>query len=211
MEQRLVFNFIKSGQLSDRDLNAIIGEKEQYKNKTVKAAIAKNDGTGKSYFDEKRRISDIYFPKVSEAPKTYNILQSLIIEEYAQSNLYVGDLSELQYVRYLVGGKFNWHKDTIKRFDENNKIRGLTFSINLTDDSDYEGGNLLVKVYKDHTISLKRERGSYIIFPSFLLHCVDPIVSGMREAVVVWTKLSENEIEDMKTRHENYYRNNILQ
>lgn len=206
----MAFDFVKTGILSERELNNVIQEKEKYKDKAIKAGLAQNDGK-ETYYDENVRVSNIYFPKPSAAPKTYNILQSLIIQEYAGSNLSVDNLSEFQYVTYPIGGKFKWHSDIINQPDKENRVRGLTFSINISDSDEYEGGNLHVKLYRNKTILLGRQKGSYIIFPSFLLHKVDEIVSGTREALVVWTKLTYKEIEKMKKEYENNVRNNLLQ
>lgn len=206
----MTFNFIQQGVLSEKELKTIIQEKEMYKDKAHKAMITSITGKVKGFYNENKRLSDIYFPLSTEAKKSFNLIQSLIIEQYAGSKLNVGCLSEFQYVRYPIGGKFEWHHDEVQKFDRNNRLRGLTFSLNLSNESEYEGGNLEIKLSKNKVISLNRKKGSYIIFPSFLTHRVNTVQSGIREAIVVWTKLNLDEIELIKKQHEDIYRNDIL-
>jgi predicted 2-oxoglutarate/Fe(II)-dependent dioxygenase YbiX len=193
-------DYVKSGKISDRELSAILKDTEKYKNNAVAAKV-----TSKNYkkqridlVDENQRLSNIYFPKPDEAYKTFNLVQSIIIQEYANKKFNITDISELQYVYYPLGGKFKWHNDIIQYDDKFKKVRGLTFSLNLSDSDSYEGGNLSLAISKDKIIKLKREKGSYLIFPSFMSHCVDEITRGYREAIVAWTYLSLSEIDSMR-------------
>ena len=72
------------------------------------------------------------------------------------------------------------------------KVRKISMTVNLNDPQDYEGGNLKFdlgphfkgerfKVFDD-----MRTRGSVIIFPSFMYHCVTPVTSGTRYSMVLW-------------------------
>lgn len=204
------FNFVKSGILGERDLEKIIAETQKYKDSTVKAGLSRTGGGGSMYYNEDSRLSDIFFPKIIDAPRTYNLIQSLIIEEYAGSNLDIGNISEFQYVHYPVGGMFKWHQDIIHKPDKDGRVRGLTFSLNISEESDYEGGELQLKIDKNKTISLGKKKGSYLIFPSFMTHQVTKVESGNREAIVVWTKLTYDEIKDVKRRYADHIRNNVL-
>lgn len=204
------FNFIKSGVLSESELQKIAQETQSYKDKKGKAGLMGKNGK-ESYYKEDTRLSDIYFPKLADAPRTYNIIQSLIIEEYAGSDLNIGNISEFQYVHYPVGGKFTWHSDIINRPDAEGRVRGLTFSLNLSEETDYTGGELQLKINKEKTVTLGKKRGSYLIFPSFMVHQVTVVESGVREAIVVWTKLTYQEIKIVKRKYADYVRNNVLQ
>ena len=72
------------------------------------------------------------------------------------------------------------------------KVRKISMTVNLNNPQDYEGGNLKFdlgphfkgerfKVFDD-----MRTRGSVIIFPSFMYHCVTPVTSGTRYSLVLW-------------------------
>lgn len=196
----MVEDFIRTGKLSDRELSIVLKEAEKYRKNAFTSGLSRVDKDNKKidYEDENIRKSDVYFPQSQEARRTFNILQSLIIQEYAGKKLDVAQISEVQFVHYPLGGKFNWHHDIIKIGREDGKTRGLTFSMNLSDSSEYDGGNLTLKVSKEKTMSLGRERGSWIIFPSFVLHNVDEITRGSRDAIVVWSYLTKQEIQSMR-------------
>lgn len=192
--------FIRAGKLTDRELSAVLKEAEKYKKNAITSSLGGLNEKKElvSYTNEDIRKSEVYFPDPQEAHKTFNIIQSLIIQEYAGKKLNVAEISEVQFVHYPLGGKFNWHHDIIGFKPGQLKTRGLTFSMNLSDSAEYEGGNLTLKLSEDATMNLCREKGSWIIFPSFIRHRVDEVTRGEREAIVVWSYLTEKEIESMR-------------
>jgi PKHD-type hydroxylase len=71
------------------------------------------------------------------------------------------------------------------------KVRKLSLTLNLTDPETYEGGNLkfyLGENSENSFIEVKeaREKGSIIVFPSFMDHCVTPVTKGTRYSLVNW-------------------------
>lgn len=196
----MIEDYIRYGKLSGRELSAVLNDAEGYKKNAFTALLGGLNEKREmvSYADENMRKSDIYFPSSLEARRTYNVIQSLIIEEYAGKKLDVAQISEVQFVHYPLGGKFNWHHDILGLRPGEIKTRGLTFSMNLSDSDEYEGGNLTLKLSEDKTMSLGREKGSWIVFPSFIRHKVDEITRGSRDAIVVWSYLTVDEINSMK-------------
>jgi PKHD-type hydroxylase len=65
------------------------------------------------------------------------------------------------------------------------KFRKLTIIVQLSDEDDYDGGNLVVQNYENFQI-MPRKRGTIIIFPSFLLHKVEPVTRGIRNSLVTF-------------------------
>jgi PKHD-type hydroxylase len=61
--------------------------------------------------------------------------------------------------------------------------RKLTFSIQLSNDNDYVGGNLNLHLNETPLVA-DRKRGSATVFPAFVLHEVTPVTSGVRYALV---------------------------
>jgi PKHD-type hydroxylase len=56
--------------------------------------------------------------------------------------------------------------------------------LQLTDPSEYEGGNLQVC---DGTIhNVRKQRGLVAAFPSYTLHQVTPVTKGSRQSLVAW-------------------------
>ena len=63
--------------------------------------------------------------------------------------------------------------------------RKLSISIQLTDPSKYEGGELII--YEDDTgTEMKKEQGTLVMFPSWMLHEVKPVTKGERNSLVAW-------------------------
>jgi len=64
-------------------------------------------------------------------------------------------------------------------------VRKLSVSVQLTDETAYEGGDLMM-----HTGSTPykttRKKGSVIAFPSYTLHEVTPVTKGTRHSLVAW-------------------------
>ena len=122
----------------------------------------------------------------------------------------------LQYSKYHVGGHYSWHSDTsIEQYytsqsknnlDDNDpncafnstrandliaghveRPRKLSFSLQLTDHNDYEGGNLQFQSEANLKIhNAPRKRGTIIIFDSRIRHRVTKVRSGRRDSLVGW-------------------------
>jgi PKHD-type hydroxylase len=78
------------------------------------------------------------------------------------------------------GGHFGWHMDVGPR-----NPRKLSLTLQLTDPSRYEGGDLQFFT-GDIVRSAPRERGMLIAFPSFMVHQVTPVTAGTRKSIVAW-------------------------
>lgn len=61
--------------------------------------------------------------------------------------------------------------------------RKLTVIVQLTDGDAYVGGDLY---FPDAGTAAPRDRGTMILFPSFLSHTVTPVVRGTRHVIVGW-------------------------
>ena len=95
----------------------------------------------------------------------------------------VSGLAEsLQYTRYVApDGRYGRHVD--RQF--NILTRKLSVSVQLSDPATYQGGDLLLHT-DDPPVSLPREQGTVIVFPSYSLHEVTPVTQGVRESLVCW-------------------------
>ena len=127
------------------------------------------------------------------------------------------DNNELQYTEYQEGEYYDWHiDDNINRCMINDKllhsadnhgeniailageyIRKLSFSIQLSDPEDYEGGELEFKVSNynsrkrgdfnlDEPFHAPNKKGTIIIFDSRVKHRVREVKSGVRKGLVGW-------------------------
>ena len=192
-------NFIKTGKLSDRELSIVRKEIESYRDKSTTALVGYGQ-TKESLTPtaSENRIGKTYFPKVIESPRTYNIIQSIVLAEYAGSGLDVSEPAEAQFASYSSGGKFDWHQDILPSGRLDKKLRGLTFTVNISDSNDYFGGEFLLKVKDEEVIQLDRTAGSYMVFPSFMFHQASVVGGGTRESMVFWIYLTVDEIARLR-------------
>lgn len=96
------------------------------------------------------------------------------------------DLSSLdemiQFTEYNApSGKYDMHID--KHFL--GKVRKLSAIIQLTDPSEYEGGDVEI-IFKKEPDVMSKNQGSLILFPSYMVHRVAPVTSGTRNSLVCW-------------------------
>ena len=109
-----------------------------------------------------------------------------------------------QFTKYKHNQYYDWHCDSWDKpynkkegNPDNGKIRKLSMTCQLTDGSEYEGGELEFdfRNYDPHmreeTKHLKQakeilSKGSIIVFPSFVWHRVKPVTKGTRYSLVMW-------------------------
>jgi predicted 2-oxoglutarate/Fe(II)-dependent dioxygenase YbiX len=89
--------------------------------------------------------------------------------------------NQAEFLMYDVKGKYEAHVDTFHLVsDETRKISCLAI---LNDD--FEGGKFYIQNGHDK-IYPPQEKGDIIIFPSFMLHGVEPVTKGQRFTVITW-------------------------
>ncbi len=87
-----------------------------------------------------------------------------------------------EYVEYHDGlGHFHWHNDY--GLEQPISRRKLTVILQLSDASDYDGGDFEVFGTSE---PLPRERGTIIVLPSYVHHRVTPVTRGTRRVLVGW-------------------------
>ena len=108
-----------------------------------------------------------------------------------------------QFTKYKLGQYYNWHCDSFcipykRKGPDNGKIRKLSMTCQLTDGSEYKGGELEfdfrnydppMRDESKHLIQCKEilPKGSIIVFPSFMWHRGKPVTKGTRYSLVMWT------------------------
>ena len=108
-----------------------------------------------------------------------------------------------QFTKYKLNQYYDWHCDSWdKVYDKPNtpqhgKIRKLSMTCQLTDGSEYEGGELEFD-FRNYDPHMREEtkhlrqakeilpKGSIIVFPSFVWHRVKPVTKGTRYSLVMW-------------------------
>ena len=119
-------------------------------------------------------------------PVVHNLLHPYLADAKEVMGIDVGINSEIQYTEYHAseGGKYDWHHD-VNWNGEVGADRKLSMTVQLSDPSEYEGGDFeLLEV--EQVPSFAKEKGTVLIFPSYLLHRVTPVTSGVRRSLVAW-------------------------
>jgi len=98
-------------------------------------------------------------------------------------------LYEMQFTEYDSGdeGFYDWHNDVMWT-SPNCSHRKLSMSIQLSDPSEYEGGDLEIQTLmsKPPDPTVLRKQGNVFVFPSFYMHRVTPVTKGTRYSLVAW-------------------------
>jgi len=86
-----------------------------------------------------------------------------------------------EFLKYPAGGRYTAHMDTFLNPTE--ECRKLTILAFLNDD--FEGGKFFIQDGHERYYP-PQKKGTVLVFPSFLVHGVEDIISGTRYSVVCW-------------------------
>lgn len=93
-----------------------------------------------------------------------------------------GFIEGFQFTHYQEpGGKYKKHIDKTM----NGLVRKLSMSVQLSNPNSYKGGEFFL-YDGEEPITLPKEQGKLILFPSYILHEVKPVIKGERYSLVAW-------------------------
>jgi PKHD-type hydroxylase len=144
--------------------------------------------------DTKEDISEIRESKVAwiglnaESQWIYDRLAYIARQlngQFYKFDLY-GFSEDLQYTVYesSTNGHYSWHTDSGVS-GTSSPPRKFSLVLQLSDPEEYEGGDLELYTMSTPTKVLK-QKGLVVGFPSYVLHRVTPVTSGIRRTIVVW-------------------------
>ncbi len=90
---------------------------------------------------------------------------------------------DIQFTTYEAGNFYRYHMDLGVR--GGSIFRKLSVTVQLSDPADYEGGELVL-MSPDGRGMGSRDRGSVVVFPSYVWHQVRPVKRGVRHSLVQW-------------------------
>ena len=168
--------------LTEEELNVI----EKYCSKLIPIPAKTYDANGNETVDQIRRCTfsalsyypglDFFYEKLTKTVQTLN------------AKSYNFDLSgicePLQYLQYdsSILGHYDAHVDSGAL---NIPQRKLSVVIQMSDPSEYEGGELQLFTHSE-PYSIPKKKGRLIVFPSYVLHKVTPVTKGLRKTIVGW-------------------------
>ena len=95
----------------------------------------------------------------------------------------------IQYTEYhgTNMGEYGWHQDI---GPEELSARKVSITVQLSDDNEYEGGELLFWMggnsLENNNLVAPRGKGTVVLFPSYMVHAVKPVTKGIRKSFVLW-------------------------
>ena len=143
---------------------------------------------------KKRRDSNVVW---LNEPWIYREIQPYVhrANKNADWNFQWESSEHCQFTKYNKGQYYTWHRDGFIKPNEHKKIRKLSVTLSLSDEKDYEGGELEFdfghtdpsKERTTHKCTEILSKGSLVVFPSFIWHRVCPVKSGTRYSLVMWS------------------------
>jgi PKHD-type hydroxylase len=116
--------------------------------------------------------------------------------ENANEAFYNFDLYGYSYFQYAEyegseNGKYDAHTDLIFGGDKPSYMvdtRKLSLSLLLSEpEKDFIGGEFFIHLSGNPSLH-RLKKGQIILFPSFMLHGVNPVLSGIRKSIVIWVE-----------------------
>ena len=146
----------------------------------VSGAVGAEDGSAPGLDPEVRRVRQTTVPRSPDTAWVYERLAGAI--DGCNRELFGFDLrdfnEDLAIVDYREGDFYEWHLDIGHAANS----RKLSVSVMLSSPEDYDGGALAFPSAEFDRVP----RGSAVVFPSFLLHGVQPVKRGRRCALLAW-------------------------
>jgi PKHD-type hydroxylase len=109
-----------------------------------------------------------------------NIASKLNSDYFGFDLVGFGEALQLTHYDQIENGMYGWHQDYNAQVS-----RKLSLVLQLSDPSEYEGGNLQIMTGMQ-PINVKKERGLLVAFPSYVVHQVTPVTQGTRQSLVAW-------------------------
>lgn len=153
--------------------------------------------------EEENKLKDVrksyvkFFNKTEETDwifNRFNTISALINDQFYGFNL--NGYSSFQYTVYKgeEKGKYDWHMDTILGNNLKDMSYGQTRKLSLImlisePEKDFTGGEFELNLGKESNAArMDLFRGRILAFPSFLIHRVNPVLSGVRKSIVIWVE-----------------------
>ena len=139
-----------------------------------------------------RRVKQRWLPINFEETKKIHTLCTEIFEEANRRcfGVNVDKVFEIFYGEYHAADKgfYREHKDASLGSSGEVYDRKLSMTIQLSDSDEYEGGDFVFydSSFEHPDKKLLRQKGTAFVFPSILLHGIQPVTKGVRNCLVAF-------------------------
>jgi len=160
--------------LDDREIEQVIAILRKEELSSFKSPTGRCSVDNKSFSGYKGEIYE----------KLTNIVRRTNKELF---NFNINSFSEFQYTIYGKGNEYLWHSDiNLNRVSDVDFDRKLTCVLQLSNKNNYKGGEfLLSECFGGDRLEVSN-KGSMVVFPTFIPHSVSKITEGTRESLVFW-------------------------
>ena len=160
---------------------------DQHRASISAAGVLPSDGTvGEGAVDTNVRRAKCVFIESARFGEIYSCVRELV--EAANRSCFKFDITDMaeriQYTEYheTDRGFYDWHVDMTPAKSR----RKLTIVVQLSDPSEYDGGELQVRTGMLEPVTIGKNKGLAVVCPTFLLHRVTPVTRGVRRSLVAW-------------------------
>lgn len=155
----------------------------------IKSKSTPYENNGRSGDSEKNNYLDrkswpIYPDDSLHLKKLYQSIHKNAGEANKKFNFDLDGLVHFVYMEYGENSDVNldWHIDIASGHGNNN--RKLSFSLMISDENEYEGGDLEIWLDPGKHEKITKTKGGIAFFPSFLLHRVTKVEKGTRRVII---------------------------
>ena len=158
-----------------------IGRQQQ-----TKEAKVEHEEHGKGTHDPKTRVANISWIPFEAMPDMYRLIERSMLQANGNHFGYEGmRLTEVaQFTEYSKRGFYDWHTDAELNGRHEPPVRKISMTILLSNQSEFEGGNL--EFMNEDTDTPQLIQGQAIFFCSLLRHRVAKVKKGVRRSLVMW-------------------------
>jgi PKHD-type hydroxylase len=146
---------------------------------------AKTHGSGEDCLDHRRSFTSWITPNDYTA-WIYQKLSTVVVdnnEKFFNFDLSMIEPIQFTYYNSAEEGLYKCHTDA--QFWNLPHNRKFSIVMQLSDPSEYEGGDLVLHTGYNPTV-IRKEKGLIVCFPSYTLHEVTPVTKGERYSLVAW-------------------------
>lgn len=176
-------------ELSDDTINRIVEECEFYTPEKSRVGFREE---GKEAEDEVRSSTVRWINPLDTGSK---FIKDILMNyaNLANRECFGVDINNIYDIQYTIydakeKGHYDYHFDTFWA-NPTHSDRKLSITIQLSDSNDYEGGDFLFDPqYVNPDREKLRKKGTVLVFPSPIRHCVETVTKGVRKSLVAWVE-----------------------
>ena len=180
-------NYLTHQLLNPKEINLI-------KKELKKPNLDWEDGKKTAGSHASRVKNNLQLKRQSEISKQLSILvkQKLLNDDLIKSFTLPKHIHGIMFTKSSIGMNYGRHIDNAYM---SSGRADLSFTIFLTEENQYEGGELLIENLTNES-KFKLEAGEIVIYPSTYLHSVKEVLNGERIVCVGWIESYVKSIEE---------------